>query len=67
MKRIQMFLVAMLMAIAATAAGPVKFQAGQSVIYVEFYTDEIVRVTKFPAGKEIATQSLVVTAKPQDV
>ncbi|MBP5683465.1 MAG: DUF4968 domain-containing protein, partial [Bacteroidales bacterium] len=67
MKRIQMFLMAMLMAIAATAAGPVKFQAGQSVIYVEFYSDEIVRVSKFPVGKEIATQSLVVTAKPQDV
>ncbi|MBQ1698447.1 MAG: DUF4968 domain-containing protein, partial [Bacteroidales bacterium] len=68
MKRIQMFLVAMLlMTIAASAAGPVKFQAGQSVIYVEFYTDEIVRVTKFPAGREVQPQSLVVTAKPQDV
>ena len=41
MKRIQMFLVAMLMAIAATAAGPVKFNAGQNVIYVEFYSDTL--------------------------
>lgn len=36
-------------------------------VSVEFYTPQIVRVTKFPDGKTVAPVSAVVTAKPETV
>ncbi|MCR5454818.1 MAG: DUF4968 domain-containing protein, partial [Bacteroidales bacterium] len=69
MKRLLMLLAVMMLWIAtsASAAGPVKIQAGPTVINVEFYTPEIVRITKYPVGKEYQPQSLVVTASPENV
>ena len=43
------------------------WQSEQTCIKAEFYTPEIVRITKYPAGKTPDGKSLVVTAVPQDV
>ena len=43
------------------------WQAGQTCIKVQFYTPEIVRVTKTIKDQPVGGQSLVVTLKPQDV
>ena len=43
------------------------WQSGGTCVKVEFYTPEIVRVTKYPVGQEPNSQSLVVTAKPSNI
>lgn len=63
-----MFLTAMfLLTITSSAVSPVKIKAGQTIINVEFYTPEIVRITKNLADNESLPQSLVVIANPEDV
>ncbi len=55
------------LATAAVSAEPVEIQAGKTTVSVEFYTPQTVRITKVPTGKALGKQSLVVTAKPDDV
>ena len=43
------------------------WQARQTCVKVQFYTPEIVRVTKTIKDQPVGGQSLVVTLKPQDV
>ena len=52
----------------AGPAEPVEINTGDAVTKVTFYSPEIVRVVKVPAGKPGNTrESLVVTMEPQDV
>ena len=55
------------LATAAVSAEPVEIQAGKTTVSVEFYTPQTVRITKVPTGKALGKQSLVVTAKPDNV
>ena len=60
----------MLLTLGAQAAvvSPVEVKTGDAVTKVTFYSPEIVRVVKVPAGKPGNTrESLVVTMEPQDV
>ncbi|MCR5131833.1 MAG: glycoside hydrolase family 31 protein [Prevotella sp.] len=68
MKRRFMFLSTLLFAITTALAGePVEFEAAGMKISVEFYSPTIVRVVKSPVGHDYQKQTLVVTAKPEDV
>ena len=55
------------MAAAVVCATPVEWQAGQTLVSVEFYTPSIVRVVKTPVGHTYTKEGLVVIAKPENV
>ena len=60
----------MLLTLGAQAASvsPIEVKTADAVTKVTFYSPEIVRVVKIPAGKPGNTrESLVVTMEPQDV
>ena len=49
------------------SASPVQIQAGRTVVKLEFFTPQTVRVVKAPADHVYEKQSLVVIAQPADV
>ena len=51
----------------AVSGSPVEWQAGGTVVTVEFYTPQTVRVVKAPVGHPYQKEGLVVIAKPEDV
>jgi len=55
------------MAAAVVSAETVEIQTGGSVVALEFYTPQTVRVVKAPAGHQYTKQSLVVITNPADV
>ena len=57
-----------LMWMASAASGrPLKMEAGNQRVVVEFFTPSIVRIVKTPVGHTYTKEGLVVTAKPEDV
>ena len=56
-----------MMAVATVAQDQMQLQAGNTVVKVEFYTPQIVRIVKSPVGHDYTKESLVVIAKPDDV
>ena len=51
----------------AVNGSPVEWQVGKTVVTVEFYTPQTVRVVKSPVGHEYQKEGLVVIAQPEDV
>ena len=51
----------------AVNGSPVEWQVGKTVVTVEFYTPQTVRVVKSPVGHDYQKEGLVVTAQPEDV
>ena len=62
-----LFVFLSLMVSGLNAQNPQVWRQGQSCVKVEFYTPEIVRVTKYFDNQSPDRQSLVVTLKPQQV
>ena len=68
MTKRNLILAALLCTVAAiVSAEPVKIQAGKTLISLEFYSPQTVRVVKAPVDHAYEKQSLVVIAKPADV
>ena len=51
----------------AVNGSPVEWQVGKTVVTVEFYTPQTVRVVKSPVGHDYQKEGLVVIAQPEDV
>lgn len=65
MKRIGLFLVALLVTMTVCAQQSMQVSTEEMQVHVEFYTPKIVRVVKIPVGQVYQEKSLVVTAKPE--
>ncbi|MDE6285568.1 MAG: DUF4968 domain-containing protein, partial [Muribaculaceae bacterium] len=56
-----------ILACAALALAATLSAAAAEGVHVQFYTPEIVRITKLPEGVDVEPKSLVVTAEPEQV